>query len=128
MIINTLSNKSISEIYVSNYYCLFIILSTFTLFSFAIEAVRKENEFQLVGFILMTFILTIRVIYQLVREIYYYSENSEQNDIVVYTIIIPTLFVFISQIVFLIILYPTYRSFGWKIFNIVGTSTKLHSK
>jgi hypothetical protein len=125
IIINNFSMKESSERYVSMYYCVFIILSTFTLFSFSWEAVIGENEFQLVGFIFMSFALTVRVTYQLIREINY-SENNEK-DLVLYTIIIPTVIVYFSQIMFLIIIYPTWRSFGWKIFNIVGTSTRLHS-
>jgi hypothetical protein len=64
IIINNSLQINLSEKYVSNFYCIILIITTFTIFFFAIDAIIKENEFQLLVFLLSTFFISFRITYQ----------------------------------------------------------------
>lgn len=101
-----------------------MILTSISVFYFAFDAVLNENEFQLFGFILMTLGMTARITYQLVNV--YYTPNT--RDLYKYFILAPAVIVYTCQVGFFIIVYPVYKTFGWKLYYRVGTSPELSSK
>lgn len=109
----------------------FTALTLFTALSilyFAFDAMIQENEFQLVACIFCHFILLSRIGYQLYEGVMYMiNENFDTLELfghVLFTII-PSLVVSLCQIVLTIIAVPAFKSFGWKIFRIVGSNPRL---
>jgi hypothetical protein len=97
---------------------------------FAFDAMLRENEYQLMGCIMAGMILMVRIILQLYESITnIINHNYDVIDVVAHVLhtIVPSVIVVISQFVLLLLFKPTFNSFGWKIYRIVGTSTSMIS-
>lgn len=110
--------------YSSTVFSALIILTSVSVFYFALDAVINENEFQLFGFLLMTLGMTARITYQLVN-VYYLTGI---RNLFKYFILVPAVIMYSCQIGFFIIVFPVYKSFGWKLYYRVGTSPELSGK
>jgi hypothetical protein len=110
------------DFYTSNVYSSILIFTSISLFYFAFDAVVNENAFQLFGFVFVSFGMSARVTYQLIKI------PGTPEELIFYLFLIPSICVYISQIAFLILVIPVYRTFGWKAYFKVGSSPELISK
>eukprot|EP01080_Neovahlkampfia_damariscottae_P011474 gene11474-4638_t len=105
--------------YTSNVYSSILIFTSISLFYFAFDAVLNENSFQLFGFVFISFGMSARVTYQLIKI------PGSASDPIFYLFLIPSIFVYASQIGFLIAVIPVYKKFGWKAYYKIGSSPEL---
>lgn len=77
---------------------------------------RNDNDFQLAAYIITSLIIMIRAIFGFAYE---HTQLSW---------LIPGIIITVTNITALILAIPVYKSFGWVVFNIVGTNTEMISE
>jgi MFS family permease len=104
------------------------IVTAILMLYFAFEAIWQENEFQLIATLIATISLTIGSVYTLVINSIKYSNrgtNSQAIAALFFSTLIPNIVVFLCQIIMLMLLVPLFRSFGWRLYRVVGVSRML---
>jgi len=107
------------------------IVTAILMLYFAFEAIWQENEFQLIATLIATISLTIGSVYTLVINSIKYSNrgtNSQAIAALFFSTLIPNIVVFLCQIIMLMLLVPLFRSFGWRLYRVVGVSRMLISR
>ncbi|KAF0975885.1 hypothetical protein FDP41_005212 [Naegleria fowleri] len=135
MIFNAAVLKNSTAVYFLSAMFLF---SGITLIYFACVAIFAENEYLLFAFLVQSIwggLMAAFMVYQSVSVTIVESSSSNTNSgnsdhvttkvVVILLIIIPSCLYYLAFLLFLMILIPVYRSFGWKIFRRVGSSPHL---
>ena len=130
LIVNATSEKPSYSGYYLNSLMIFI---SFLMMYFSAEAVVQENEYQLTASLIASFFISSRTVYTLVRTIVNMVKLGKTLSTTVilvntFTIFVPTFFVLVSQLVMVAIVVPVFRSFGWKLYRMVGVAQDLISK
>jgi len=97
------------------YYVVLIILTAIAMLYFAVESIFYENTFQLVGYYILT--LSILINMTIAIAVDYFSFG-------VMFALVTTIF---WNILCVLIVYPLFKSFGWKLFRSVGTNRNMIS-
>lgn len=127
VVFNTLLDIPSYSSFVSS--CNLIVASVIILY-FALDAIFRENEFQMILFIVVICSITLAMlgntIYNTISLVKDYIDTQNIRHIIQCIINLAiSVLVIISQSTFIALALPIYRSFGWKIFKVVGTDRVL---
>mmetsp|Transcript_9510 Transcript_9510/g.35278 ORF Transcript_9510/g.35278 Transcript_9510/m.35278 type:complete len:590 (-) Transcript_9510:83-1852(-) len=107
-----------------------IMIAGFIILFFALDAVFRENEFQMVLFIVVCCAITLVMIgnsilktVELIRLFVQHQEWIRALQFVLNSTF--SILVILSLTIFIGLAYPVYKSFGWKLFKVVGTNKTL---
>lgn len=98
----------------SKYYITLVLVTALFLCYFAIESIFDENPFQLLGFLVISCLLTLRVVFHFVNS---HAEGKSSSWQVV---VVPLVFACLCSAAYFPLGFFVHRSFGWKVFKRVG--------